>query len=56
MSNQHKFSLTENNKGLWCPYKSLFCQEGYCGGCQVYLDCKAKLRDIAEENLKEKIN
>jgi len=51
-----KFSLTENNKGLWCPYKGLYCQEGYCSECFVYLEYKAKLRDIAEENLKEVIN
>jgi len=49
-----KFSLTENNKGLWCPFRNnLFCSEGFCEGCQVYLDYRAKFRDIAEENLKE---
>ena len=53
-----KFSLTENNKGLLCEIKlaqgeELPCQEGWCSGCQIYLDYKAKLRDIAKENLKE---
>lgn len=54
---QRKFSLTENNRGLWCPYRaSLFCSEGYCESCQIYLDYRAKLRDIAEENLGEVYN
>ena len=37
-SEERVFSISDNNKGLWCPLKSLFCQEGYCHGCQVYLD------------------
>ena len=32
------FSISNNNKGLWCPFKASFCQEGYCPDCQVYLD------------------
>ena len=31
-------SISDNNKGLWCPFKAVFCQEGYCQDCQVYLD------------------
>jgi len=23
------FSISGNNKGLWCPFKPIFCQEGY---------------------------
>ncbi len=30
--------MTESNKGQACPYKFLLCQEGYCSGCQIYLD------------------
>ena len=30
--------ISNNNKGLWCPFKAVFCQEGYCQDCQVYLD------------------
>jgi len=27
-----------SNKGKWCPYKAaLFCQEGYCSNCEIYL-------------------
>lgn len=30
-----------NHKGTFCPYaKILFCQEGYCQDCQIYLDRK----------------
>ncbi len=32
------FSITGNNKGLWCPFKPVFCQKGYCLECQIYLD------------------
>lgn len=29
----------ENHKGTWCKYKpTVFCQEGYCTECQIYLD------------------
>ena len=27
-----------NNRGLWCPFKPVVCQEGYCARCQIYLD------------------
>lgn len=29
---------TLNHKGQRCPYKDLFCQEGYCVGCHIYKD------------------
>jgi hypothetical protein len=33
------FSISGNNKGLWCPFKPLICQqEGNCHRCQIYLD------------------
>ena len=33
-----RFNVAGNNKGLPCPFKSITCQEGYCSGCQIYLD------------------
>ncbi len=30
--------ISDNNKGLWCPFKAVFCQESYCQDCQTYLD------------------
>ena len=37
------YNEDKNHKGEYCPYKRLlFCQEGCCKGCQVYLDwCKS---------------
>lgn len=32
------FSIIGTNKGLWCPFKPIFCQEGFCNRCQIYLD------------------
>lgn len=29
-----------NHKGLKCLYRDIFCQEGFCQDCQVYLDLK----------------
>jgi hypothetical protein len=26
----------EYHKGSFCVYTSVFCQEGYCSGCEVY--------------------
>jgi hypothetical protein len=27
----------EYHKGSFCVYTSVFCQEGYCSGCNIYL-------------------
>jgi hypothetical protein len=27
----------QNHKGSFCVYKSIFCQEGYCSACEIYL-------------------
>jgi hypothetical protein len=27
----------EYHKGSFCEYASVFCQEGYCSGCAIYL-------------------
>jgi hypothetical protein len=26
----------EDHKGSFCIYTSVFCQEGYCSGCDIY--------------------
>jgi len=26
----------EYHKGSFCAYMSVFCQEGYCSGCEIY--------------------
>ncbi len=39
------FSISGNNKGLWCPFKPISCQEGYCHQCQIYLDWQ-KLAEV----------
>jgi hypothetical protein len=26
----------ENHEGSFCVYTSVFCQEGYCSGCEIY--------------------
>jgi hypothetical protein len=26
----------EDHKGSFCIYTSVFCQEGYCSGCEIY--------------------
>ena len=37
---------TESRRGQWCPYtEKLFCQEGYCEGCQIYLNYLAYLKN-----------
>jgi len=28
---------TTTKKGLWCPFKPVLCQEGYCEECQIYI-------------------
>ena len=33
-----KFTVSGDNKGLMCPFKSIICQEeGSCKACQIYL-------------------
>jgi hypothetical protein len=27
----------EYHKGFFCSYTTIFCQEGYCSGCEIYL-------------------
>jgi len=35
----------DNHKGQKCPYKDILCQEGYCSGCQVFIDWSKSLWD-----------
>jgi len=42
MKTRTKIKPLANMKGKFCPFLSIrFCQEGECGGCQIYLDVKA---------------
>lgn len=45
-----------SDKGKWCPYKAaLFCQEGYCSNCEIYLSRGKKKPRAGDENVhKEK--
>jgi len=36
----------ENNKGKPCPYNPILCQEGWCSGCQIYLDYQGYQRTL----------
>jgi hypothetical protein len=37
----------EYHKGSFCVYKTKFCQEGFCSGCEIYLkkSVLAKIQD-----------
>jgi len=39
---QRIFTISGNNKCLLCPFISNLCNEGYCEGCQIYLDWQKK--------------
>jgi len=36
MKLERMFRGLSNKKGRWCPFKPIFCQEGYCHKCQIY--------------------
>jgi hypothetical protein len=39
---------TEWKRGQFCPYKpGLFCQEGYCSNCSIWIDIRE--RDWSKE-------
>jgi len=40
-----------NHKGTECPYKPILCQEGYCSGCQIYLDYQGHQRTIGRDSV-----
>jgi len=40
----------ENHKGTWCKFKkTVFCQEGYCNGGQIFLDWAEKMEEQFEK-------
>ena len=34
---RESMEISQNHKGTFCVYKSIFCQEGYCSDCEIYL-------------------
>jgi hypothetical protein len=38
----------ENHKGSFCSHASIFCQEGYCSRCQIYLKVATPNKSISE--------
>jgi ferredoxin len=38
----------ENHKGSFCSHASIFCQEGYCSRCQIYLKMATPNKSISE--------
>jgi hypothetical protein len=36
----------EYHKGSFCIYSSVFCQEGYCSDCSVYLKMSAAAKFV----------
>ena len=47
--------ISQNHKGSFCLYKSIFCQEGYCAACEIYLrrysDDKPNYRAVGLRNI-----
>ncbi len=40
------------HKGQRCAYSSVFCQEGYCSECQVYLNWTSNTEILSQEGNK----
>jgi hypothetical protein len=40
----------EYHKGSFCVYKSKFCQEGFCSGCEIYLKKSSPLTLIKQSD------
>jgi hypothetical protein len=36
----------EYHKGSFCVYTSVFCQEGYCSGCEIYRKSPLAIKQI----------
>ena len=47
--------LGVNNKGEACDIKPITCQEGYCEGCQIYLDYRGYLRTMGNKSISSSI-
>ena len=47
----------EYHKGSFCDYASVFCQEGYCSGCEIYLKMTQAVKQVdrCEERNRDKL-
>jgi hypothetical protein len=44
----------EFHKGSFCAYSSIFCQEGYCSACEIYLQRQVNTKPTEHhDNLRE---
>jgi hypothetical protein len=43
----------EYHKGSFCIYTSMFCQEGYCSGCEFYRKMTSATQASRPETMKE---
>ena len=39
------------HKGFFCVNTSIFCQEGYCSGCEIYLNKPSRTKKIARHEV-----
>lgn len=46
------FSICSSNKGQFCPLHPVFCQEGYCTKCEVYLEWQKRHSSIISKELR----
>ena len=35
-----------NHKGQSCLYKKILCQEGFCSGCQIYIEAMKRVKRL----------
>ena len=40
----------EYHKGTFCVHTPLFCQEGYCSGCDIYLKKSSPAKLVDQRN------
>ena len=40
----------EYHKGAFCVHTPLFCQEGYCSGCDIYLKKSSSAKLVDQRN------
>jgi hypothetical protein len=41
----------EYHKGSFCVYTSVFCQEGYCSGCEIYSKMSSATEQIDQREV-----
>ena len=46
----------EYHKGSFCVYSSIFCQEGYCAKCEIYLRMQSSFETGNHFHSKENFN